>query len=49
MQGLYKIKKDGAWFCVVTVHSETVQFRSTRRSVCAGWIEDNTPARAGSC
>jgi hypothetical protein len=39
---MYKIKKDGAFYCVLTTTGERVQFRSTRRSLCAEWIDDNT-------
>lgn len=39
---MYKIKKDGAWYCVITESGGIVQFRSTRRGFCVGWIEDNS-------
>jgi hypothetical protein len=38
---MYKIKKQGAFYLVLTVTGERVQFKSTHRMLCVEWIAEN--------
>lgn len=39
---MYTLKKDGAFWCAVTINGGRVQFRSLNRGRVRGWIAENT-------